>query len=54
MQRLENTVADLVGRIAAIEDRENKEDTTGLRNTRSKAQTDPQMTKKLEELGKAQ
>jgi hypothetical protein len=52
MLQLENTVADLVGRIAKMEDQANLEDTSTQRATRSKVNHDPQTDEKIKTLAK--
>ena len=51
---LEDTVADLIGRIAAMEDKANLEETKSQRTTRSKTPQDPQMEEKLKAIAEMQ
>ena len=51
---LEDTVADLIGRIAAMEDKANLEERKSQRSTRSKATHDPMMEEKLKALKETQ
>ena len=50
MEHMESIIEDLVGRLAAVEDRENIEDAKTSRNTRSKSSTDPAIEEKLKSL----
>jgi ABC-type transporter Mla subunit MlaD len=54
MEHMESIIEDLVGRLAALEDRDNIEDTKTSRNTRSKSSTDPAIEEKLKNLARTQ
>ena len=54
MIHLNEVIADLVGRIAVLEDKENMEEEKTTRKTRSNTTTDPDTAEKLQQITKTQ
>jgi hypothetical protein len=52
IEHYERIMADLIGRVAALEDKDNTEEQSNKRTTRSQATTDPQIEEQLQKLTK--